>query len=60
MMDANKTAIERAFELAKSGRLASIDELRRALKSEGYFTHHLTGPSLLGQLRKLIQDSRES
>jgi hypothetical protein len=59
-MDPNKTAIERAFELAKSGRLASIDELRRALKSEGYFTYHLTGPSLLAQIRKLIQDSRES
>jgi hypothetical protein len=59
-MDANKTAIERAFELAKSGGLASVDEIRHALKSEGYFAHHLTGPSLLGQLRKLIRDSRES
>ena len=42
-VDPNKTAIERAFELAKSGRAGSVDEIRRSLTSEGYSTHHLTG-----------------
>ena len=44
------TAIERAFELAKSGDCANVAELRKQLRSEGYPEYHLVGPSLSRQL----------
>jgi hypothetical protein len=59
-MDPHKTALERAFELAESGTLASVAEIRRALKAEGYFDVQLNGPSLLSQLRSLIEDAKKS
>ena len=58
-VDPNKTAIERAFELAKSGRAGSVDEIRRSLTSEGYSTHHLTGATLLAQLRTSFETREE-
>lgn len=48
--------VERAFELAKSGRVRSLDDIRRTLTGEG-FTHvesHLAGRSLRRQLKGLI------
>jgi hypothetical protein len=53
-MDITKSAIERAFELAKSGRAASVTELRAIIKAEGYALHEITGPALGRQLRNLI------
>ncbi len=52
------TAIERAFELAKSGDCANVAELRKQLRSEGYPEYHLVGPSLSRQLRDLCMASR--
>ena len=57
-MDPKKTALERAFELAESGEAASIDDIRRALNSEGYSSNQLTGSTLLAQLRTLIQEAK--
>jgi hypothetical protein len=48
------TPLERAFELAKSGRCGSVDEIRRVLHGEGYGTLQLEGPVLRKQLRDLI------
>lgn len=53
-MDPNKTALERAFELAKSGRYQTVADVRRAVSSEGYAQQQISGPALARQLRKLI------
>lgn len=53
------TAIERAFELAKSGKCLSISDIRNQLKIEGYGPEQVTGPTLLRQLRKLIAAAGE-
>ncbi|HYD45216.1 MAG TPA: hypothetical protein VEA79_08130 [Phenylobacterium sp.] len=47
------TALERAFELAKSGDYATVSEVTRQLKAEGFATSQITGPSLGKQLREL-------
>lgn len=47
-----KSTLERAFEIADSGEVVSIDELGRLLGKEGYSLNMLTGPELLKQLRK--------
>jgi hypothetical protein len=57
-MDSKPTALERAFQLAKSGRAGSLDDVRAQLKSEGYDLGQLVGPQLIKQLRKLIEAAR--
>jgi hypothetical protein len=52
------TALERAFELAKSGRCKSIPEIRKALKLEGYSLNQLSGRFLNKQLRALIEEAK--
>lgn len=52
-----KTTLERAFELARSGKHANMKELQRALTAEGYSPQQLTGPALFEQLRKLMKAS---
>lgn len=49
------TAIERAFELAKSGRFLYLSEVRERLRFEGYFTETISGPLLCGQLKATIE-----
>ena len=44
-MDPNKTAIERAFELARTGLYFEIAEIKDRLMGEGYFTDSITGPT---------------
>jgi hypothetical protein len=53
-MDQSKTTLERAFELAKSGKVASVTDLRAQLKGEGYAQQQIEGPELGRQLRSLI------
>jgi hypothetical protein len=57
-MDNPASALERAFQLAKSGSVSDLGELRRALKAEGYSGAQLTGPSLSRQLNALIDLAR--
>ena len=54
------TLIERAFQLAKSGRCLSLREVRQALRAEGYLDHQIEGKGLLDQLRTIMQAPRES
>jgi hypothetical protein len=54
-MDRNATALERAFQLAKSGHCTSVADLRRCLKREGYPLTHIVGRSLHRQLETLIK-----
>ena len=53
-----KSTLERAFELAESGDVVSIDALSRALSHEGYSLSMLTGPILMKQLRARIAARR--
>jgi hypothetical protein len=57
-MDQNATALERAFQLAKSGNFATIDAIKRQLRAEGYLVATVTGTTLSKQLRALIQASQ--
>lgn len=47
------TALERAFELAKTGDYATVSDVTKQLKAEGFATTQITGPSLSKQLREL-------
>jgi hypothetical protein len=57
-MDHTVTALERAFQLAKSGRYTSITELKKQLGVEGYAVAQVSGRNLLGQLYELMQAAR--
>jgi hypothetical protein len=56
------TLLERAFDLARSGRFASVADIRTALKRERYeqVVAHLAGPSIARQLRALCEEARRS
>lgn len=51
------TALERAFELAKTGDYATVSEVTKQLKSEGFAVSQITGPSLSRQLRELCANA---
>lgn len=53
--------LERAFELAKSGHCATIDDIRRRLKAESYaqVDAHLSGATVRRQLLGLCKEARE-
>lgn len=53
----NITALERAFQLARSGRCRSADEIARALKREGYDAKRMIGPFLMRQLRAAMHEA---
>jgi len=56
-MDPNKTALERAFDLARSGTCETILALVRQLSKEGYPTGQIDGRTLKRQLAALIKQS---
>jgi hypothetical protein len=58
-MDHTITAIERAFQLAKSGSYASVQEIKKRLSAEGYPLSHITGRTLSKQLVELIKAARK-
>lgn len=58
-MKLNTTAMERAFELAKTGIYSSCSEIKLILTREGYGAEQIQGPALLRQLRSIIAASRE-
>jgi hypothetical protein len=45
-MEPSKTAIERAFDLARTGLDSELGEIKDRLSNEGHFTHSITGPLL--------------
>jgi hypothetical protein len=53
-MNPSFTALERAFQLAKSGECRSVDDIRRKLTSEGYYAAQITGKGLQRQLQGII------
>ena len=58
-MDHTKTALERAFELAKTGVYANFGEVRTKIKKEGYDIRQMDGFSLRKQINQIIQGARE-
>lgn len=56
-MEPNVTALERAFQLARSGICRSMREVRARLRAEGYGQELLVGPNLSAQLRQLMREA---
>jgi hypothetical protein len=52
------TALERAFQLARSGQVSSLPEIRKILHGEGYYQKEIQGPALQRQLAGLIKTAR--
>jgi len=60
-MTQTPTILERAFDLAGSGKVASLDDLRQQLKAEGFRDEgQMTGRSLTLQLAQLIAKSKKA
>jgi hypothetical protein len=57
-MDRARTALERAFDLAKSGGCISVEDIKRCLRLEGYGDSQVTGTALRKQLQGLIAEAR--
>jgi hypothetical protein len=61
-MQAGTNPMERAYELARSGRYSKIDDLMRTLSAEG-FDHvhgHLMGRGTRAHLLKLMAEAKVS
>lgn len=58
-MTFKQTAIERAFEIAKSGSVGSVSTIRSQLKAEGYDPNAFQGKTVSAQLRAVIQKARK-
>jgi len=56
-MKPNVTAIERAFELARTGRYVRLAQLRADLRNEGYSQELIVGRYLSAQLRQLMREA---
>jgi hypothetical protein len=57
-MDQRMTALERAFQLARSGQVATIEEIVASLKHDGYDQRQIEGPVLKRQIKALIEAAR--
>ena len=53
------STLERAFELARSGRVASVPDLRLMLAREGFMVSQIDGPELGRKLRNRIQRTNQ-
>jgi hypothetical protein len=53
LMAFRPTTLERAFDLARSGECAHVDDILKRLNAEGFGTQQVSGPSLIRQLREL-------
>lgn len=58
-METGKSALERAFELAKSGLCNDVNGIKRRLSFEGYAGSQVEGPMLTNQLKALIAEARK-
>jgi hypothetical protein len=57
-MDQSKTALERAFEIARFGRPRGVSDIRARLKDEGYDEGQILGRGLKRQLLQIIKKAR--
>lgn len=56
-MEIRVSQLERAFELARSGRCTSVADIKRKLRDEGYQDDQVEGPLLFSQLNSLMRTS---
>ena len=56
-MERRKTALERAFELARSGRCLTVSDIAHKLHEEKYDLSQLEGPVLKRQLLSLVEEA---
>jgi hypothetical protein len=54
-MKPNVNALERAFELARTGEFVTIGQIKTRLKREGYSSDLVVGSYLSAQLRDLMR-----
>jgi hypothetical protein len=52
--------LERAFQLARSGKFGSVTDIRRQLKSEHVSGDQIHGTTLLRQLREVLKASQST
>jgi hypothetical protein len=52
------TELERAFQVARSGRVAGLTDIITSLKRDGYSASQIEGPLLRRQLTDLIKAAR--
>ena len=58
-MSDRPSVIERAFQVAKSGKVSNIEQLRKQLMQEGYSNaDSLRGRSLLQQISRMIVEAK--
>ncbi len=59
-MEDRPGVVQRAFQIAKSGKVANITALRKQLTAEGYANsaQSLAGRSLSNQLSRMIAEAR--
>jgi hypothetical protein len=53
------TALERAFQLARSGEVSGLTEIRKILNRDGYYGDQIEGPALPRQLADLIKTAQQ-
>jgi hypothetical protein len=58
-MDQRVTSLERAFQLARSGRVTKLTEIVTSLNREGYAASQIEGPLLRRKLGDLIKAARK-
>ena len=58
-MKPGTTALERAFQLARTGAFPSVSHIKSRLTQEGYSCAQITGRVLTKQLGELIKKARE-
>jgi hypothetical protein len=58
----NPTTLERAFDLARSGTCATVNDIRQRLRAERFdqVDAHLAGSAITRQLRDLCVEARET
>jgi hypothetical protein len=59
-MEVRKTALERAFELARSGKCLNLTDIIKKLKSERMDANLIEGKALKKQLLQLIKKAKHS
>lgn len=59
-MEIRVSQLERAFELARSGRCTTVADIKRKLREEGYQDDQVEGPLLFGQLNSLMKSASHS
>ena len=59
-MDPHVNAVERAFQLAKTGRYPTVEAIKQQLKKEGYLQHYIEGRTLTRQLTEIIRANSQA